>query len=343
MPLGTALQGQPAQQQMAPALAQSMNPQAVAQGGQPNQANGIGGQLGNIFQRLQQNPAAIQMLLQSGAQLLNPTTFQGPAGRISQAISDGVSGYETMKTTAADKLYAKEQNERQQDRADRQVGQGDRKLEQGDRQIELTEKSMDIESDQWVKTFGLKEEELSAQRELWKAQAARWGAESRALAEKARSGQLDSLTGPERIINNFASIFAEAGVDPARAYTMGFDIYNKSSEGKAKAITSAYESMGMLGTTDKGKALLENVINEIETSFSSGTDVLDQTRAQRGQQPQPQQQSLEVAPGVGMTDVQQALDAINRNDGTQLQWDTLNDQHKDRLIQVIQQRKGGGQ
>lgn len=323
MALGNTMMGQQ-QIPIHPALAQAMAPQAVQAQAQPQ-----GGGLGDVLTRMTQNPAAIQMLLQSGSQLLNPTSFQRPGGRIADAISTGVSGYNQMQQQAEQTEFERGTINRREDRADRGADQADTRLDQSAEQIELQREQLEQRENESLRNFGLSAEQLAAQKKLWEAQMAKYGAEADALRKKAEQGpSVMDLTGPERIINNLSSVLVGNGVPEDKAYTMAFDIYNKSSEGKAKAITGAYESLGMLASTGKGKEMLEQVIEQIDQSFQSGTDILEGVQGE------------EIAPGVMRSDVEAALTSINQNDGTQLTWDTLNEQQRDRLLEAIRTRKG---
>ena len=303
------------------ALAQAMAPQQVRSGG-------MGG-IGAVLQQIQQNPAAIQMLLSTGSKLLNPTTFQRPGGRIADAVSSGVSGYNELKTAQEDKEYKRQMLERQQDREDRKV--------------DLTEESMDNEMTQWADQFSLSKEELAAKKKLWEAQMNKYGAEARALRAKAEGTAAADLTGPERIINNLAKIYEDAGVPSNQAYTMALDVYNKSGESRAKAIAGTYESLALIGTDEQGKQLLDNIIEKIDALFTTSTSELENAQRNNVTTQNTPPEAQEIAPNVTMTDVNAALQAINQNDGTNLTWDQLTDMQRDRLIKAIQDRKGGGQ
>lgn len=317
MALGDILQ-QETQPQIRNALAQAMAPKQVASGGQ--------GGIGALLQSIQQNPAAIQMLLATGAKLLNPTSFQRPGGRIADAVSTGVSGYNELQSQAEEKEFRRDLLEGREDREDRKV--------------DLTEDQMEVESEQWAKEFGLSKKKLNEQKKLWAAQAAQYRSNAKALQEKAARGVDDDLTGPERQTNKLASILNANGVPEDRAYVMAFDIYNKAGESEAKAIASTYEMLGFLADTEEGAAQLDRIVQGIKESFSTGTEVLENVQQGQGQ-PQGGPQAQEVAPGVTQTDVQAALAAINQNSGTELTWDQLNDMQKNRLIEAIQKRKGG--
>lgn len=314
MPLGNELLGPQQQRQpIHPALAQAMAPQAVSQGGQAAQQ---GGGLGAAFQNLKQNPAAIQMLLQSGAQLLNPQQFGSAGGRIAQAVNDGVSGYNELNQQAEQQEFERGVIEQREDREDRKV--------------DLTEAQIDQADDQFLKNFGLEGEKLEGQKALWKAQIDRYGAEAEALRKKNEEGPgQENLTGPERIINNLATILTNNEVPADRAYTMAFDIYNKSSESESNAIAGAAESLAFLASTPKGQELYDKTMGEIQQAFRSGTDLLQDV----------QEQNQPVAENVSRGEVEQALQAINQNDGTDLQWDSLTEQQQNQVIQEIQRLK----
>lgn len=343
MAIGNVLAG--GQVPIHPAMGMAMNPQAMASQAQP-------GGFGEMLMKLQQNPAAIQALLSAGAKLLNPQTFQRPGGRIADAMATGVDDYTTRTTAAQDAAFKKSQIEQQSARDERRVGQGDRQLDQGeaklgleerrvgqgDRQLELqegelslSEKELKQQNDQWLGDLGLKQDQLNAQKSLWEAQAAKYRADAEAVRKKAETGGVENLTGPERIIGNLARVMEANGMPADQAYMTGFDIYNKSGESKAKAISGAVESLGMLATTEKGKVMLEGIVQQIEESFDSGAGILQQ-----------QQQSMqEIAPGVTQGDVNAAMEAINRNSQTQLTFDQLTEQQKNTLINKIKERKGG--
>jgi len=314
-------------------LVQAMNPQAVAQQAQPS--------LGSFLAGLQNNPAAIQMLLQSGAQLLNPTTFQRPGGRIAQAASDGVSGYNELQSAAEEKEYQRKMLERQQNREDRKVDLSEQKVNQGEEALDIQREELDTEREKFMLQYGLDKEEMAARKKLWEAQARKWAAEASALQQKMEQGAEEDLTGPERQTNRIAEILENTGMPKDDAYMTAFDVYNNSAGDEAKAIAAVTEKLSFLSTNERGRQMLENAIRQIQESYRGAADILEETRQQQTGTPGGPG-SAEVAPGISQQDVQAALDAINRNDGTNLTWDTLNEMQRDRLLQMIQQRKSGG-
>jgi hypothetical protein len=324
MPMGNELLGSQ-RPGMQPALAQSMAPQGVRSEAQPDS-------LGSFMQKLQQNPAALQMLLKGGAQLLNPQTYGSSGGRIAQAVSDGTEGYDSAVAAQASAKAG-------QATAMREEARADRKLDTADRELDLEEGKVALGADQWAAEYGMDADKLAAQKRLWESQASKYRADAEALRMKTVSGGVDNdkLTGPERITNNLAKIFSNAGVPDDRAYTMAFDVYNKSGESRAKAVSGVYESLGMLGTTEKGKLLLDGIVQKIDEAYSTGTSQLDSLPPQGGSQ------EVEIAPGVMQSEVEQALQAINTNSKTSLTWDTLTEQQKLTLTNAIRDRKSGGQ
>ncbi len=336
MALGDALRGQQ-QQPIQPALVQSMQPSSVASQAQPQANGGIGA----LMQRLQENPAAIQMLLQTGAQLLNPTTFQSPSGRVAQAISDGNAGYSGMVSAAEDKAYQKSMMGKENARENRKVDLTEQQLNQQGEQFQqemgLKESQLDSENNQFLQQYGLDASQLAAQKDLWAAQAERYRADATRLAAKAKAGNAADLTGPERIQNNIAKILSNAGMGEGQAYMTAFDIYNKSGEARANAVAGTYESLGMLGNTPKGKELLNGIVEQIDAVFKSGASILEETQRAN---PQAGQGGQEVAPNVTQQDIQAAIDATNKNSGTNYSWDQLNRVQQDQLIKQIQNYKG---
>lgn len=317
------VQSQPEQQ----ALAQAMMPQAVASNAQPS--------LGAMLAGLQNNPAAIQMLLATGSKLLNPQSFQRPGGRIADAVSSGVSGYNQLKTAAEEKSFQRKLLERQETREDTKVDLQGRRVEQGDKEIDLKEKQLESDREKYMMQYGLDKDELDAQKKLWEAQARKWAVEAEALRLKAEQGDLDKLTGPERQTNRIAQILESTGMPADDAYMTAFDVYTKSAGEEAKAIAAVTEKLSFLSGSERGQEMLRNAIEQIQQSYRGAADILSEAKGGQAAVPQ----DVEVANGVMRSEVDSALQAINKNDQTSLTWESLNEMQRERLINMIKQRK----
>lgn len=330
------------QQQAGPALGQAMNPTAVQQGAQPG--------LGMMLQKLQQNPAAIQALLNTGAQLLNPTSFGSPGGRIASAVASGVQDYSTAAAAADDKAYQRGREAKADKRADRSLDIQEEGVDVQRDSVGVRKEGLGIERDklaaqneQWLKNFGLEQEKLNQQKGLWEAQAERYSAEALRLRQKAESGAPENLTGPERVMNRIAEVLKnQAGMDSDMAFIKSFDIYNKAGQDEAKAISSVVESLGFLGNTEKGQKMLSGIINEIKDTFKTGEDLVNEASLQNGGG-DAAGAGAEVAPGVTQSDIEMALSASNANSGTNLTWEQLTPPQREMLVRQIKAYKQGTQ
>lgn len=330
---------QPAQ--MNTALAQALSSQNMMRQAQPQGQGGLGG----ILAGLQRNPAAIQALLNTGARLLAPQSFGSSGGRIASAAAQGLQDYTSITTESEERRRQRELQDREMGQRDRQLDQADERIDLQEGELGLRERTLEIEADQWKSEFGLSEDKLEAQKRLWDAQIDRYAADAQRLRTAAEEGNLENLTGPERIINRMATIFRQNNVPEDRAYMAAFDVYNRSQMDEAKAIAAVTENMGFLADTDKGREALDRMVNQVREAFRTSEDILNEIQQEQGSpapaEADPAAAPQEVAPGVTQEDVGTVLQAISQNEGRQVTWEELNPQQRERIYELIRQRKGG--
>lgn len=309
-----------------------------------------GGGIGDVLQGLQ-NPAVYMALLQAADKMFNPTSYS-TGGQITQGMASGLGAYQAITQAEAEKKRQQEREDKADAREDRKLGQGDRGLDiessRADNQAAYQSRSLDIQEAgqqqqnqqfyagqgqqnqqfldrmalEWAR-YGLDTNQQAMQRDLMNAQIAKYGAEAehlKAKADKAQQGQSEHLTGQERIINQFAGILQEAGLESDAAYVKAFDMYSGAGADKAKTVSRYIENMKFLTATPEGQKRFEDGLRQLmEVDYQTAADVL---KGAKGETSAPSSDT--------------AVEKVLQDNG--LNWDQLDPAARAKVLRAVEER-----